>query len=119
MTLALGQPVREYGSSGGSTMIRLGLTSFASSRVNQGRESMPGIQRVEHPEDPSPGERAWRRKQRRVNPMTIGAGLAAFNTVASVVVGGPNWWTRAWAVALVVALLLMLVRIVRGERLEL
>jgi hypothetical protein len=58
--------------------------------------------------------RAWRRKRRRVNLMTIVAGLAAFNTVASIVAGGPNWWTRAWAVALVVALLLMLVRIVRG-----
>ena len=46
--------------------------------------------------------------------MMIVAGVAAFNTVASVVAGGPDWWTRAWAVALVVALLLMLVRIVRG-----
>ena len=95
-------------------MIRLGLTPFAGWRVNQGRQSTPGIQRGEHPEDPSPGERAWRRKRRRVNPMMIVAGVAAFNTVASVVAGGPNWWTRAWAVALVVALLLMLVRIVRG-----
>jgi fatty acid desaturase len=95
-------------------MIRLGLTPFAGWRVNQGRESMPGIQRGEHPEDSSPGERAWRRKRRRVNPMTIVAGVAAFNTVASVVAGGPDWWTRAWAVALVVALLLTLVRIVRG-----
>ena len=46
--------------------------------------------------------------------MMIVAGVAAFNTVASVVAGGPDWWTRAWAVALVVALLLMLVKIVRG-----
>jgi hypothetical protein len=119
--------------------------------LNQGRESMPGMQRVERPEDPVPirggapaadedphaamnassntmtshdtqpphtpmfpGERAWRRKRRRVNPMTIVAGVAAFNTVASVVTGGPNWWTRAWAVALVVALLLMLVKMVRA-----
>ena len=53
---------------------------------------------------------------REDNPMTIVAGVAAFNTVASVVAGGPNVWTRAWAVALVVALLLILVRIriVRG-----
>lgn len=80
-------------------MIRLALTPFVGWR-----------------EDPYPGELAWRRKRRRVNPMTIVAGVAAFNTVASVVAGGPNWWTRAWAVALVVALLLMLVRIriVRG-----
>ena len=119
--------------------------------LNQGRESMPGIQRVEHPEDPVPirggapaadedphaamnasgntmtshdtrplhstmvpGERAWRRKRRRVNLMTIVAGVAAFNTVASVVAGGPNWWTSAWAAALVVALLLMLVKMVRA-----
>jgi hypothetical protein len=119
--------------------------------LNEGRESMPGMQRVERPEDPAPirggapaadedphaamnassttmtshdtrpphtarfpGEREWRRKRRRVNLMTIVAGIAAFNTVASVVAGGPNGWTRAWAVALVVALLLMLVRIVRG-----
>ena len=95
-------------------MIRLGLRPFAGWRVNQGRESTPGIQRVEHREDPSPGERGWRRKRRRVNPMMIVAGVAAFNTVASVVAGGPDWWTRAWAVALVVALLLMLVTIVRG-----
>ena len=46
--------------------------------------------------------------------MTIVAGVAAFNTVASVVADGPNWWTRAWAVALVVALLLMLVKMVRA-----
>ena len=46
--------------------------------------------------------------------MTIVAGVAAFNTVASLVAGGPNWWTQAWAVALVLALLLMLVRIVRA-----
>ena len=58
-------------------------------------------------------ELAWR-QERRLNPMTIVAGVAAFNTVASVVAGGPNEWTRAWAVAAVVALLLMLVRIVRG-----
>ena len=95
-------------------MIRLGLTPFAGWRANHGRESTPGIRRVEHPEDPSPGERGWRRKRKRVNPMTIVAGVAAFNTVASVVAGGPDGWTRAWAVALVVALLLMLVRIVRG-----
>jgi hypothetical protein len=76
---------------------------------------MPGIQPVEHPEDPSPGERVWRRKRRKVNLMTIVAGVAAFNTVASMVAGGPNWWTRAWAVAFVVVLLLMLVRIVRGS----
>ena len=95
-------------------MIRLGLTSFAGSRGKQGRGSMAGIQRVEHPEDPSPGERAWRRKRRKVNLMTIVAGVAAFNTVASMVAGGPNWWTRAWAGALVVVSLLMLVKIVRG-----
>jgi fatty acid desaturase len=95
-------------------MIRLGLTSFVGSRVNQRRESLWGIQRVEHPEDPTPGEPAWRRKRTRVNLTTIVAGVAAFNTVASVVAGGPNWWTRVWAVALVVALLLMLVRIARG-----
>ena len=59
-------------------------------------------------------ERASRRTRRRVNPMTIVAGVAAFNTVASLVAGGPNWWTRAWAVALVLALLLMFVRIVRA-----
>ena len=46
--------------------------------------------------------------------MTIGAGVAALNTVARLVAGGPNWWTHAWAVALVLALLLMLVRIVRA-----
>ena len=46
--------------------------------------------------------------------MTIVAGVAAFNTVASVVASGPNWWTRAWAVALVVALLLLLVKMVRA-----
>ena len=133
-------------------MIRRGLTLIAGSRFNQRRESMPGMQRLERPEDPVPirggapaadedphaamnassttmtshhrarsshttmfpGERAWRRRRRRVNLMTIVAGIAAFNTVASVVAGGPNGWTRAWAVALVVALLLMLVRIVRG-----
>ena len=119
--------------------------------LNEGRESMPGMQRVERPEDPIPirggapaadedphaamnassdtitshdtrpphttmvpGERAWRRKRRRVNLMTIVAGVAAFNTVASVVADGPHGWTRAWAVALVIALLLMLGRIVRG-----
>ena len=75
---------------------------------------MSGIQRVEHLGDPSPGERAWRRKRREVNLVTIVAGVAVFNTVASVVAGGPNWWTRAWAVALVVVLLRMLVRTVRG-----
>ena len=48
--------------------------------------------------------------------MTIVAGIAAFNTIASVVAGGPNWWTRAWAVALVVALLPMLVKMVRMVR---
>lgn len=48
--------------------------------------------------------------------MTIVAGVAAFNTVASVLAGGPNWWTRAWALALVVALLLMLVKMVRAQR---
>ena len=80
-------------------MIRLGLPPFVTWR-----------------EDPTPGELAWKPKRRRVNPMTIVAGVAAFNTVASVVAGGPTWWTRAWAVALVVALLLILVRIriVRG-----
>ena len=46
--------------------------------------------------------------------MMIVAGVAAFNTVASLVAGGPNWWTQAWAVALVLALLLMFVRIVRA-----
>jgi len=46
--------------------------------------------------------------------MTIVAGVAAFNTGVSVVAGGPNWWTRAWAVALVVALLLLLVKMVRA-----
>ena len=46
--------------------------------------------------------------------MTIVAGVAAFNTFASAVAGGPHWWTLAWFIALVVALLLMLVRIVRG-----
>lgn len=46
--------------------------------------------------------------------MTIVAGLAAFNTVASVVAGGPNWWTLAWFVALAVALLLLLVKMVRA-----
>ena len=46
--------------------------------------------------------------------MTIVAGVAAFNTVASVGAGGPNWWTRAWAVALVVTLLLLLVKMVRA-----
>ena len=119
--------------------------------LNQGRESTPGMQRVERPEDPVPirggapaededshaamnansntmtshdtrpphttifpGERAWRRKRRRVNLMTIVAGVTAFNTVASVAAGGPNWWTRAWAVGLVAALLLMLVKMVRA-----
>ena len=48
--------------------------------------------------------------------MTIVAGIAAFNTVASVVAGGPTWWTRAWAVALVVALLPMLVKMARAQR---
>ena len=48
--------------------------------------------------------------------MTIFAGVAALNTVASVVAGGPNWWTRPWAVALVVALLPMLVKMVRMVR---
>jgi hypothetical protein len=48
--------------------------------------------------------------------MTIVAGVAALNTVASVVAGGPNWWTRPWAVALVVALLPMLVKMVRAQR---
>ena len=43
-----------------------------------------------------------------------GARRRRVNTVASLVAGGPNWWTHAWAVALVVALLLMLVRIVRA-----
>ena len=97
-------------------MIRLRLASFAGSRVNRRRESMPGIQRVERPEDPARiPERAWRRRKRRgVNLMTIVAGVAAFNTFASAVAGGPNWWTLAWFIALVVALLLMLVRIVRG-----
>jgi fatty acid desaturase len=95
-------------------MIRLGLTSFAGSRVKQGRESMPGIQRVEHPEDPSPRERAWRRKRRRVNLLTIIAGVTAFNTVVSAVAGGPTWWTLAWLVALIVAVLLMLGKLVRG-----
>jgi hypothetical protein len=101
-------------------MIRLGLTSFVGSRVNQRRESLWGIQRVEHPvehpEDPSPGEPAWRRKQSRVNLTTIVAGVASFNTVASVVAGGPSWWTRGWAVALMVGLLLMLVKMVRMVR---
>ena len=46
--------------------------------------------------------------------MTIVAGVAAFNAFASVVAGGPNWWTVAWFVALVGALLLMLVKIVRA-----
>jgi len=46
--------------------------------------------------------------------MTIVAGVAAFNTVASVVADGPSWWTRAWAVALVVTLLLLLVKMVRA-----
>ena len=95
-------------------MIRLGLTPFAGWRVNQGRDSTPGIRRVEHPEDPSSRERAWRRKRKRVGPMTIVAAVAAFNTVASLIAGGPDGWTRTWAVALVVALLLMLARIVRG-----
>jgi hypothetical protein len=114
---------------------------------------MPGMQRVERPEDPVsiqggapaadedphaamnarsntmtshdtrpphttmvPEQCEWRRKRRTVKLMTIVAGVAAFNTVASVVAGGPNWWTRAWAVALVVALLLMLVKMVRAQR---
>jgi hypothetical protein len=46
--------------------------------------------------------------------MMMVAGVAAFNAVASVVAGGPNWWTGAWAVALVGALLLLLVKIVRA-----
>lgn len=95
-------------------MIRLGLTSFAGSRASERCESLPRVQPVEHSDDPTPGGRAWRRKRRRVDLMTIVAGVAAFNTVASVVAGGPNWWTRVWAGALVVALLSMLVRIVRG-----
>ena len=61
-----------------------------------------------------PEERAWRRTQRRVALMTIVAGVAAFNAFASVVAGGPNWWTVAWFVALVGALLLMLAKIVRA-----
>lgn len=56
----------------------------------------------------------WRRKRRKVNLMAIVAGLAAFNTFASAVAGGPNWWTLAWFVALLVALLLLLVKIMRG-----
>ena len=46
--------------------------------------------------------------------MTIVAGVAAFNTLASAVAGGPSWWTRAWAIALVVALLLLLAKTVRA-----
>ena len=46
--------------------------------------------------------------------MTIVAGVAAFNAFASVVAGGPDWWTLAWFVALGGALLLMLVKIVRA-----
>lgn len=61
-----------------------------------------------------PGERVWRRKQRRVTLMTMVAGIAAFNAFASVVVGGPTSWTLTWFVALVVALLLMLRNLVRG-----
>jgi hypothetical protein len=46
--------------------------------------------------------------------MMMVAGVAAFNAFASVVAGGPNWWTVAWFVALVVASLLLLVKIVRA-----
>jgi len=123
-------------------MIRRGLTLIAGSRFNQRRESMPDTQRVERPaahEDPHAAtnassttmtshdtrtphttmdleEHEWRRKRRSVNRITIVAGIAAFNTIASVVAGGPNWWTRAWGVALVVALLPMLVKMVRMVR---
>jgi hypothetical protein len=61
-----------------------------------------------------PEDREWRRTQRRVTLMTIVAGVAAFNAFASVVAGGPNSWTLAWFVALVVALLLLLVKVVRA-----
>jgi hypothetical protein len=123
-------------------MIRRGLTLIAGSRFNQRRESMPGMQRVERPaadevphaamnassttmtsHDTRPPHNAMdleeherRRRRRSVNLMTIVAGVVAFNTVASVVAGGPSWWTRAWAVALVVALLPMLVKMVRMVR---
>ncbi len=92
-------------------MIRRGLTivrRLASSNTMTNHDTRPPHTTM------FPGERAWRRKRRRVNLMTIVAGVAAFNAVASVFVGGPNWWTRAWAVALVVALLLMLVKMVRA-----
>jgi hypothetical protein len=46
--------------------------------------------------------------------MTIFAGVAAFNAFASAVAGGPTWWTVTWLVALMVAVLLMVGRLVRG-----
>ena len=46
--------------------------------------------------------------------MTIVAGVAAFNTLASAVAGGPTWWTLTWLVAFTVAVLLMLGKLVRG-----
>ena len=60
-------------------------------------------------------ERAWRRTRRRVTLMMIVAGVAAFNVFASAVAGGPALWTLTWLVALLVAVLLMLVSIVRNE----
>jgi hypothetical protein len=47
--------------------------------------------------------------------MMIVAGVAAFNVFASAVAGGPTLWTLTWLVALMVAVLLMLVSIVRNE----